>query len=785
MDTTSPKSPSKTKRSKFDNDYTPSHTDTPYFERDPGKCIPIWQYPINKQDEVRRVYIDMGPCQPIFDYPLSESGNQNRRFQRSWFTKFSWLEYSIENDRAYCFPCYLFDSSTSQYRTFTIEGFNNWKRVNCGDNCPLKKHEGGDDHRSLHNTAIQQWANLKDPSLHIDKRINKQSSQAVMQNRLLLKTSIETVKWLALQGCAFRGNDESINSTNRENFIELIKLQARVNNEIAGVVLDNAAQNAKYTSPMIQHELLKILADCVRDKIREEIGDAKFCILIDESVDESNKEQMAIILRYVDVDGFVRERFFEIVGVGDTNASTLKREICIVLDRYNILTENLRGQGYDGASNMRGQWNGLQALFLKDCPYAYYIHCFAHRLQLALVAVSKEVREVWLFFSKLSSVVNFVGASAKRHSELKLIREDEIIDMIASAELESGTGANQIRSLQRAGPTRWSSHFTSVSRLIDMFGSTCTLLEKLSDVGLSGNIRGEAQGAYKDMRNFDFVFILLLLHRVLGISDVLCRALQMKSQDILNALNLVSTTKLLLQQLREDEWDDFFESVVSFCKRHDIDIPNMGDRYMEGTRRSCQQRNNITVEHYYHFNIFNAVIDFHLMELNNRFTEKTVELLILSEALNPIDGFKSFSIDAICTLAEKFYPRDFTGDDINALKRQLGHYKLDVICQPQFQNLASLSELCRLLVQSRRSQHYFLIDRLIRLVLTLPVSTATTERAFSAMKLIKTSIRNKMEQEFLANSMVIYIEREIAETIDSDFVIDKFDILKNRKIRLK
>ncbi|KAK3211683.1 hypothetical protein Dsin_016389 [Dipteronia sinensis] len=39
---------------------------------------------------------------------------------------------------------------------------------------------------------------------------------------------------------------------------------------------------------------------------------------------------------------------------------------------------------------MRGEWNGLQALFLKDCPYAYYVHCFAHRLQLALVAASKE-----------------------------------------------------------------------------------------------------------------------------------------------------------------------------------------------------------------------------------------------------------------------------------------------------------------------------------------------------------------------------------------------------------
>ena len=48
---------------------------------------------------------------------------------------------------------------------------------------------------------------------------------------------------------------------------------------------------------------------------------------------------------------------------------------------------------------MRGMWNGLQALILNDCPYAYYIHCFAHRLQLALVKVSKQVNAISHFFS--------------------------------------------------------------------------------------------------------------------------------------------------------------------------------------------------------------------------------------------------------------------------------------------------------------------------------------------------------------------------------------------------
>ena len=89
---------------------------------------------------------------------------------------------------------------------------------------------------------------------------------------------------------------------------------------------------------------------------------------------------MTIILRYTDCKDFVRERFFQVVDVDDTNASALKKEICNVLSHFNLLVENMRGQGYNEASNMRGKWNRLQALFFKDCQYVYYVHCFAHRL---------------------------------------------------------------------------------------------------------------------------------------------------------------------------------------------------------------------------------------------------------------------------------------------------------------------------------------------------------------------------------------------------------------------
>ena len=105
-------------------------------------------------------------------------------------------------------------------------------------------------------------------------------------------------------------------------------------------------------------------------------------------------------------------------------------------------------------------------------------------------------------------------------------------------------------------------------------------------------------------------------------------------------------------------------------------------------------------------------------------------------------------MDDICSLAKKFYPHDFTPNEVLALRRELEHYQIDALSDPRFQNMASLSELCRRFVETIKSQHYLLIDRLIRLVLTLPVSTATTERAFSAIKLIKTSLRSKMENEF-------------------------------------
>ena len=85
------------------------------------------------------------------------------------------------------------------------------------------------------------------------------------------------------------------------------------------------------------------------------------------------------------------------------------------------------------------------------------------------------------------------------------------------------------------------------------------------------------------------------------------------------------------------------------------------------------------------------------------------------------------------------------------------------------------------MVRTRKSEYYPLIYRVVKLMLTLPVSTATTERAFSAMNVIKTNLRNKMEDKFLSNAMMLYIERDIVVTISMNSIIDDFEDLKRRE----
>ncbi|XP_023766940.1 uncharacterized protein LOC111915517 [Lactuca sativa] len=206
---------------------------------------------------------------------------------------------------------------------------------------------------------------------------------------------------------------------------------------------------------------------------------------------------MAMVLRYVDRLGIVKERFIGVVHVLDTSSLTLKSAI----DRYHFFQQHYRsGQGYDGTSTMSGAFNGLKYLILNENSSAYYIHCFAHQLQLVVVAVAKKYDDVDEFFEQLGLVVTVVCGSCKRKNMIREMQKERVATEIGIGETKTGRRLNQKISLVRAGDTRWGSHFRTIVSLLNLFAEVVAVLKYVKEEGSTLSNRNQA----KDMQIQEF-----------------------------------------------------------------------------------------------------------------------------------------------------------------------------------------------------------------------------------------------------------------------------------------
>uniref|UniRef100_A0A7N0V9K9 TTF-type domain-containing protein n=1 Tax=Kalanchoe fedtschenkoi TaxID=63787 RepID=A0A7N0V9K9_KALFE len=743
---------------------------------DPGLRVPISSYPLKDQDEIRRKFVALGPCQPrSHNFPQKEQHGRLRRFSSKWFDKYDWLEYSVEKDAAFCFICYLFKDKTSKVGgdAFVNKGFSRWQKPEV-----FVMHIGGNG--SAHNQAKEKYELFKNQKTSIMEFWNRQSSEVRKLYKSRLTHSLRCLRFLLRQGLAFRGHDESESSENKGNFRELLAWLAENNDEVEKVVFKNAPGNNQMTSGGIQKELINSCAKETLKLIIEEVKDDFFGILADESSDASGKEQLALCLRYVDQKGRLNERFLGIVHVEDTTAVSLKSAIQSLLMEHSLSMSKIRGQGYDGASNMRGEIHGLKTLIMIDTPSAYYIHCFAHQLQLTLVAVAKDNFDCAWLFEQLGYLLSVIGVSCKRKEMIRVIQAQKVAEALDLGEIESGKGLNQELSLVRPGDTRWGSHYRTILNVISLYP---TIMEVLITIGKNASNkedRAKAQVVLVSFESFDFVFMAHLMLYIFGYTDQLRNALQQKDQDIVNAMTLVSLIKEQLQNLRNDGWEDFLNKVTSFCVKYDIEVPDMDGYYVpHGRSKRCFRKvKNI---HRFRVEIFLSVIDLQLQEFNNRFDEVNMELLICMASLNPANSFAAFDKQRILRLAE-FYPNEFTTLDRMKLDFQLQAYIRDLRNDVRFQQVMDLGSLSIMLVETNKHKTYTEVYLLLKLVLILPVATASVERVFSAMSFVKSKLRNSMGDQLLNDSLVTFIEKDIFRHVSDESVLRRFQDMKTRRI---
>ena len=222
--------------------------------------------------------------------------------------KYPWLHYQEANDSVLCFHCHVAERrhlpiTLNKDVAFLSVGFSNWKKaIEC-----FNKHEKTTSHRQ----AVELVEKMPKTTRDVGDMLSSIHAQQKAENREMLKIILSSIRFLGRQGLALRGRFKEADENNQagevdSNFIQLLKLRAEDNPKLLKWM---EKSRDKFTSPDIQNEILSIMSLYIQREINSEISGKWFTIMVDETTDLSNTEQMVFCLRYVDDSLEVHEEF--------------------------------------------------------------------------------------------------------------------------------------------------------------------------------------------------------------------------------------------------------------------------------------------------------------------------------------------------------------------------------------------------------------------------------------------------------------------------------------------
>ena len=288
----------------------------------------------------------------------------------------------------------------------------------------------------VHLDAMESWVE-HDSRILTDKTVGQQlNSEQLERNRYYVKGVAEVVQFLAVNELGFRGDTATPNCDLEEDTCDVLNVNGMFGHlfEFAmkkdphlRVVANAMPNNAKYTSPDIQNEVIQILASMVKEKIVTDCLESDvglFCLKCDETRDRCNVENMSIVIRFVK-QGVVYERLLSIVDLKEVDAHGITTAILKELRDSNIDPSNILSQCFDGAAVMSGAKGGVQKLLQlelqKEIPY---VHCYNHQFHLVVVH-SMEVepkakaffaicQQLYIFLRRHYAATIYEGQSLKR-----------------------------------------------------------------------------------------------------------------------------------------------------------------------------------------------------------------------------------------------------------------------------------------------------------------------------------------------------------------------------------
>ncbi len=320
------------------------------------------------------------------------------------------------------------------------------------------------------------------------------------------------------------------------NFLALLDFRVDAGDMTLKKHLETAGRNATYTSNRIQNDLIGIIGSYIQNHLVQNILHRQlFSILADEATDVSNKEQLPLVLRYVDQSREIREVFVGFYECrGGVTGEAISTLILSAIQDLGLDMAFCRGQCYDGAGNMAGSCKGAATRIQQQYKQAIYVHCQSHRLNLCVVNACG-IPEVRNMMDTLEAVNLFFSNSPKRQYLLEQKLKEECPE------------TTHVR-LTDICKTRWVQRLDALEVFLDLLPAILATLEEVgrnANRSWSGEASVKANGLYHQFSTFQFLVTLVITRRALSYTKGITVKLQERAMDVKSAYDNVTEVQTI------------------------------------------------------------------------------------------------------------------------------------------------------------------------------------------------------------------------------------------------
>ena len=665
--------------------------------------------------------------------PTQKEKGRTLHFQQHWYTKFPWLHYCPQLQAVICFSCATADNqdllkSERCEQAFISAGYKNWKKA-------LEKFNSHQSSTS-HKQAVFKLSQ-RDKGVNVAAQLNTQFQRQQEQNRICFLKVVSSVKYLLRQGLAFRGHTET-----EGNLYQLLLMQAKSDPDMQ--------QWLRRSTSFISHECIEeiqtIFSHNILRAITADIKETQhYAVIVDGTQDIKMKEQESVCIRRVDKDLQVHEEFVGFYEPNETTGAALASTIKDALLRLGISPDDLRGQTYDGAANMAGKHNGCQAILKNDYPLCLHFRCAAHSINL----VSQHACQADDFVNNALQLVQDLGTFYKRSG--KFNKEFATICECLSP------GSNA--TIKPLCPTRWLYRKVAIQSVLDNYE---VVLKSLYEFG-EKNKDAKALNLYDNFRSGKTLLALQIAWTVTGPLHELNRVIQGEKQTVSGLLGIAQLVDRTLKEMRtEEEFSALFENVQGKVVDLDID-PIELPRHRRPPKRfggHCSSHRANTPEEHYRQSYY-TVLDTAIQQLADRLDTSS------TTGLAAYNDLESLLLNTVVEDSQivSMYPE--LKED--ALPVQLKMFCMNFHPKTIFDVRQALSTM-----SLEMRQLFTQVETLLRLLLVCPVTSCQAERSFSALRRLKTWLRNTMGQVRLNSSAICHIHKSRLDVIEIEAVAKDF-----------